>query len=86
MISACRVNSIYSYPRIGSHDHTIQFNNECFFYLTQFSFTAEENQTVTKTVIDAVLADHGGDKCPWSAAELRGTLTATHGFIIAALV
>ena len=41
---------------------------------------------MTKTVIDAVLADHGGDKCPWSAAELRGTLTATHGFIIAALV
>ena len=26
VISACRVNSIYSYPRIGSHDHTIQFN------------------------------------------------------------
>ena len=50
------------------------------------SITAEENQTLTKTVIDAVLADHGGDKCPWSAAELRGTLTATHGFIIAALV
>ena len=58
------------------------YDGNVFFY---FSFTAEQNQTVTNTVIDAVLADYGGDKCPWSAAELRGTLMVTHGFIIAAL-
>ena len=44
----------------------------CFaqFFLF-FSFTAEANQNATKMVIDAVVADHGGNEnCPWSVAEL----------------
>jgi len=37
------------------------------------SFSTEANQSATKTVIEAVVADHGGtNKCPWSTAELRG--------------
>lgn len=38
-----------------------------------FSFLAEANQDATKTVIEAVVADHGGtDKCPWTVAEMKG--------------
>ena len=37
-----------------------------------FSFLAEANQDATKTVIEAIVADHGGtDKCPWSPAEMK---------------
>lgn len=44
------------------------FKNEIFF-----SFLADANQEATKRVIEAVVADHSGsDKCPWSAAEMKG--------------
>ncbi|XP_068710422.1 uncharacterized protein [Montipora foliosa] len=37
------------------------------------SFLANANQEATHRVIEAVVADHGGtNKCPWSAAEMKG--------------
>ncbi|XP_073253174.1 uncharacterized protein [Porites lutea] len=37
------------------------------------SFLAEANQTATKTIIEAVIADRGGtENCPWSPAEIKG--------------
>jgi len=45
----------------------------CSKFFLFFSFTAEANQNATKMVIDAVVADHGGNEnCPWSVAELKG--------------
>lgn len=37
------------------------------------SSRAESNQEVTKRVMEAIVADHmGTEKCPWSAAEMKG--------------
>ena len=37
------------------------------------SSKAETNQEVTKTVMEAIVADHmGTGKCPWSAAKMKG--------------
>ena len=37
------------------------------------SSKAETNQEVTKRVMEAIVADHmGTEKCPWSAAEMKG--------------
>ena len=41
-----------------------------FFFL--FSVSSQQNEDVTKAVIEAVVADQGGaDKCPWSPAEMK---------------
>lgn len=37
------------------------------------SSRAKSNQEVTKRVMEAIVADHmGTEKCPWSAAEMKG--------------
>lgn len=45
-----------------------------FFFVKTFnSSKAETNQEVTKRVMEAIVADHmGTEKCPWSAAEMKG--------------
>jgi len=44
-----------------------------FLVKTFNSSKAEANQEVTKTVMEAIVADHmGAEKCPWSAAEMKG--------------
>lgn len=48
--------------------------NEAFegFKLDECS-KSETNEEVTKTVMDAIVADHmGTEKCPWSVAEMKG--------------
>ena len=41
-----------------------------FFFL--FSVSSQQNEDVTKAVIEAVVVDQGGaDKCPWSPAEMK---------------
>ena len=43
-----------------------------------FNFLANANQEATHRVIQVVAADHGGtDKCPWSAAEMKGNYTCS---------
>lgn len=45
-----------------------------FIFVKTFnSSKAETNQEVTKRVMEAIVADHmGTEKCPWSAAEMKG--------------
>ena len=51
-----------------------------------FSFLAEANKDATKTVIEAVVADHGGtDKCPWSATEMKGNCTCNCSCLLQSL-
>lgn len=52
----------------------IEFLLYCFFFVKTFdSSKSETNEEVTKTVMDAIVADHmGTEKCPWSVAEMKG--------------
>ena len=49
-----------------------------FFYAVLFcliSFSSQSNKNVTKAVIEALVADHGGtENCPWSPAEMKSML------------
>ena len=50
----------------------------CFFHIfvhasSFYSALSEANQKATKKVMEAVISDHGGsERCPWSAAEMKG--------------
>ena len=49
---------------------------KCFF---SHRFTSEANQSVVKTVIEAVVGDYCGvEKCPWSTAELKSKCQELH--------
>ena len=58
----------------GKYNINIQISKSHFYF---FSFLAEANQTATKTIIEAVIADRGGtENCPWSPAEMKGNCTS----------